>query len=147
MTIKYGGNWKNDAISYCSIETLRLTTNAVGWHDLSPRFGPPALLPPPSTPPPPKEKSPTALPENRHKIDNYLRKVNFFTLWSSPPLWNAWFSCHTTIRCSLVSHPVDGGKLLDRAVISSCSSHAHLKIKFNSYLVDRDFICIQVTLI
>ena len=98
--------------------------------------------------PPPKKnnnnnkQSPSALPENRHKIDNYLRKVNFFTLWSSPPLWNAWFSCHTTIRCSLVGHPVHGGKLLDRAVISSCCCHADLKIQFNSYLVDWDFICI-----
>ena len=99
-----------------------------------------------SPPPPKKKKSPTAL-KNRHKIDNYMRKVNFFTLWSSPPLWNAWFSCHTTIRCSLVSHPVHGGKLLDRAVVSSGCCHADLKIKFNSYLVDWVFICIQVTLI
>ena len=111
--------------------------------NISPRFAP--------TPPPAKKKiknnnnknqSPSALSENRHKIDNYLRKVYFSTLWSSPPLWNAWFSCHTTIRCSLVCHPVHGGKFLDRAVISSCCCHADLKTQFNSYLVDWDFICI-----
>ena len=75
----------------------------------------------------------SALPENGNKIDDCLGKDNFFTLWSSPPLWNVWFSRHTTIRCPLVSHPVHGGKLLSRAVISSCCCHADLKIIFKSY--------------
>ena len=75
----------------------------------------------------------SALPENGNKIDDCLGKDNFFTLWSSPPLWNVWFSRHTTIRCPLVSHPVHSGKLLSRAVISSCCCHADLKIIFKSY--------------
>ena len=78
--------------------------------------------------------------ENGNKIDDCLGKDNFFTLWSSPPLWNVWFARHTSIRCPLVSHPVHGGKLLSRAVISSCCCHADLKIIFKSHSVNFCFI-------
>ena len=131
------GNWKNDAITYFSVEIVRLTTNTVRFVIIDITSGRVAW--PLATSRSQKTATSSAIPENGNKIDNCLGKLNFFTLWSSPPLWNTWISRHTTIRCSLVCHPVHCGKLLDRAVIPSCCCHADLKMQFNTFLVNWDF--------
>lgn len=63
-------------------------------------------------------------------MHTHIRQSNFFAFRSSPPLRNAGISRHSSIWCTLVSHPVNRCKLPWASVISSCYCHANLKKSF-----------------
>lgn len=63
-------------------------------------------------------------------MHTHRRQCNFFAFRSSPPLRNAGISRHSSIWCTLVSHPVNRCKLPCASVISPRYCHANLKKRF-----------------